>query len=139
MVEKKWRKSENPLKEVSPAENIEFSLPPKPDKVVRSQSPRSRTGLPNTRGEATSSRLPHPRGSAETPGEGEYGNEDGARRAQHDIGGSSNYTWGPDLGGQHVIHTTKYGSEVLQGMKTKVSTVKNPALKSANQHAEAHV
>ena len=28
------------------------------------------------------------------------------------------------LGGQHMFHTTKYGSEELLGMKTKVSTVK---------------
>ena len=77
--------------------------------------------------------------SEETPDEGERENDDGARRAQHDIGGRYNYTCGPDLGGQQVIHTTKYGSEVLQGIKTKVSTIKNPAWKSANQHVEAHV
>ena len=28
-----------------------------------------------------------------------------------------------DLGGQHVLHNTKYGSEDLVGMKTKVSTM----------------
>ena len=29
-----------------------------------------------------------------------------------------------ELGGQHMFHTTKYGSEELLGMRTKVSTVK---------------
>ena len=83
MVEKKRRKSEDPLKEVSPAENIEFSLQPKPDKVVRSQSPRSRTGLPNTRGEATSSRLPHPRGQRRLQARGSMGMRMG--RGEHNM------------------------------------------------------
>ena len=128
---KKWRKSENLPKEVSLADNIVFSPPTGLAKIIQCQSPEPRTGLPNTRGEATSPRLPHSRGSAETSDEGESDNEDWARRAQTDIGDSSNYTCEPDLGVSHVIHNTKYGSEVLQGMKT--------AWKSANQHVEVKV
>ena len=41
--------------------------------------------------------------------------------------------------GAHVIHKTKYGSEVLLGMNTTISTVKNPAWKTANQHMEIKV
>ena len=110
-----------------------------PRRTTWSQIPISRTGLLNTRGEETSPRLPRPRGSAETPDEGKRGNEDGARRAQNDIGGSSNYTCGPYLRGPNVIHNTKYGSEMIQGMKTKVSTVRDPARKLFNQHVETHV
>ena len=43
------------------------------------------------------------------------------------------------LGETHVIHNTKYRSEVLLGMKTTVSTVKNSAWKSANPHVEVQV
>ena len=136
---RRWRRTESPLKEVYPADNIVFSPPAEPNKVVESQIPVSSTRLPHTWGEDTIQRLPHSRGSAKTPDKGQRGNEDWARRAQHDIGGSSNYTWGADLSGEHVIHTTKYRSEVLQGMRTKISTVKNQDWKSANQHVEEHV
>ena len=124
---------------MSPADNIVFNPPGESAKVVWSRSPKSRTGLPNTKGEATSPRLPHSRGSAKTSDKGELENEDEARRAQHDIGDSSSYTCDPDLGESHVIHYTKYGSEVLHELKTTVSTVKNSAWKSANPHVEVQV
>ena len=136
---KEWRRSDNPQKEVSPADNIVFSPPDEPAKVVRSQSPISRIGLPNTRCEATNSRLPHPRGSAKTPDKGEHEVEDGPDKTQDDIGDSSNYTRDKDLEDSHVIDKTKYGSEVVLGMSTTISTVKNPAWKSANQHVEVQV
>ena len=93
---KKWRKSENAPKEVSPADNIVFSPPADSAKIVRSQSPKSRTGLP------------HYRGSAETSDKGERENEDGARRAQKYIWGNCNNTCEPDLEESHEIHKTKY-------------------------------
>ena len=129
----------NPPIEVYPEDNVIFSLPAELTKVVWSQSPTSKTGLPNTRGEATSKRLPHSKGSAQTSDKGECQNENWARRAQHNSRDSSNYTCEPDLGVSNVIHNTKYGSEVLQGMKKTVSTVKNPAWKSANQHVKVQV
>ena len=56
----------------------------------------------------------------------------GKRQWEH----NSSYTLEPDFAGRHVIHTTKYGSEVVQGMKTKISTVKNQA-KQLTIHVEA--
>ena len=105
---KKWRKSENPLEEVSLEENI------KPEKIIRSQSPRSRTGPPNTRGEANGTKPLHPWGSAETPDNGERGIEDGAERAKLEIGSISNYICGPYMREPHVIHNTKYWLKVLK-------------------------
>ena len=101
---KKWRISENPPKEVSTSRVGQGRPEPKlqiQDKATHHQ------------GEANIPRLPNSRGSAKTLDKGERENEDGVRRAQKDIGGSSNYTCKTDLGESHVIHNTKYGSEVL--------------------------
>ena len=67
-------------------------------KVVRSQSPTSKTGLPNTRGEATSQRLPHSRVSAQTSDKGSVRMRMG--RGEHNITVGTapiihvNQTWG---------------------------------------------
>ena len=67
---------------------------------------------------------------------GKLGNGEEARGAQNIMGDGSNYTWEPDFGAKHAVYTTKYGSEVLQGMRTKISTVKNHTWKST-LHVEA--
>ena len=52
------------------------------------------------------------------------GNRENARIAQHQQENDSGYTREPEFTVSHVIHTTKYGSEVLQGMKTEITTAK---------------
>ena len=70
---RRWRNTEDPLKEVSRAENIVFSPPVWSNKYVRSQFPVSSTRLPHARGTETSPRLPHASGTAEPPDAGERG------------------------------------------------------------------
>ena len=88
----------NPPIEVYPEDNVIFSLPAELTKVVWSQSPTSKTGLPNTRGEATSQRLPHSRVSAQTSDKGSVRMRMG--RGEHNITVGTapiihvNQTWG---------------------------------------------
>ena len=54
----------------------------------------------------------------------ERGNKENARITQHQQANDSGYTREPEFTVSHVIHKTKYGSEVLQGMKTMITKVK---------------
>ena len=100
---KQWKGSGNLQAEVHPADDIIFRPPSEPDKITHSQNKVSGTGPPEATDEA----------------------EEWPDKKRDDTGDREGYTRDKDLEGSHVLHNTKYRSEVLLGMKTSVSAVKS--------------
>ena len=87
-----WKKR---VGEVYPADKFVFRPPCKAAKVVRSQNSISCTGPPKT------------------PDEGEHWKEDRPDKSKDVTVDRSTYTWDKDVEDSHVVHNTKYGSQLL--------------------------